>query len=86
MADGTLAGSTATLLDGVKNLIRWTRRSLEDIIPMATANPATVAGVSECKGSLTPGKDADLVVLDKEFDVVFTMVGGNIVEVANQKD
>jgi N-acetylglucosamine-6-phosphate deacetylase len=86
LADGTLAGSTATLLDGVKNLIRWTRRSLEDIIPMATANPATVAGVSECKGSLTPGKDADLVVLDKEFDVVFTMVGGNIVEVANQKD
>lgn len=80
LPDGSLAGSTATLLDGVRNMVRWTGRGLDQILPMATINPARLAGVSQTKGSLAPGKDADLVVIDDEFNVVFSMVRGKIIE------
>lgn len=80
LANGALAGSTGTLLEGVKNMLRWTGGSLEDILPMATINPALLAGVSVTKGSLAPGKDADLVVLDHEYNVVFSMVKGRVIE------
>lgn len=80
MPDGSLAGSTATLLDGVRNMVRWTGRGLDQILPMATINPARLAGVSQTKGSLAPGKDADLVVIDDEYNVVFSMVRGKIIE------
>lgn len=84
LANGALAGSIASLLDGLKNIIRWTGSALEDMLPMATTNPALLAGVSERKGSLAPGKHADLVVLDNEYNVVFTMVNGKIVASRDQ--
>jgi len=80
LANGVLAGSTGTLLEGVKNMMRWTGGALEDILPMATINPAVLAGVSGSKGSLAPGKDADLVVLDNEHNVVFSLVNGTVIE------
>ena len=80
LADGSLAGSTSTLLEGMKNLLHWTGLTLEKILPMATINPAKSAGVSSRKGSLDPGKDADLVVLNDELELVFIMVKGSIVD------
>jgi imidazolonepropionase-like amidohydrolase len=41
---------------------------------MATVNPAKVAQVWNRKGSLAPGKDADLVVLDDDHNVVWSVV------------
>lgn len=79
LADGTLAGSTATLLDCVKNVMSWTGSSLEEVLPMAALNPAVVAGVSNRKGSLVSGKDADFVVLNSDYNVVFSVVAGKIV-------
>ena len=78
LADGTLAGSTATLLDCVKNVLSWTGCVLEKVLPLATVNPALMAGVSNRKGTLAPGKDADFVVLDSEYNVVFSVVNGKI--------
>ena len=46
---------------------------------MASLNPALVIGQEDRKGSLEPGKDADLVVLDNEFNVLITMVQGEVV-------
>jgi N-acetylglucosamine-6-phosphate deacetylase len=46
---------------------------------MASYNPARVIGMEEKKGSLEPGKDADIVLLDDELKVVLTMVGGKVV-------
>jgi N-acetylglucosamine-6-phosphate deacetylase len=43
---------------------------------MASLNPARVIGVDDRKGSLEPGKDADLVVIDEEVEVYMTMVRG----------
>ncbi len=78
LRDGTLAGSTTTLLQCVKNVMRWTGEPLERVIPMATVNPSLVANVSHRKGTLTPGKDADLVVLDDDEDVFMSVVRGVI--------
>ena len=76
LADGTLGGSTSTLMDCVINVMRWTKEPLERVLPMATVNPSEISGVSHRKGTLTPGKDADFVVLDNCNEVVFTVVGG----------
>jgi N-acetylglucosamine-6-phosphate deacetylase len=45
---------------------------------MASLTPATILGVSERKGSLEVGKDADVVVLDGDLRVVRTVVAGRV--------
>lgn len=74
--DGTRAGSTLTTGKALKNLLEFTGRSLTDIIPMLTENPARLIGVYDRVGSIEPGKDADLVFLDEECNVVRTFVKG----------
>ena len=74
--DGTRAGSTLTTGKALKNLLEFTGRSLTDIIPMLTENPSRLIGVYDRVGSIEPGKDADLVFLDEECNVVRTLVKG----------
>lgn len=75
-SNGTRAGSTLTTKNALKNLIEYTGRSLADILPVLTENPAKLIGVFDRVGSLTPGKEANLVVLDHGYDVVNTFVRG----------
>jgi len=49
------------------------------VIPMATVNPSLVANVYHRKGTLTPGKDADLVVLDDDENVLMSVVRGVVI-------
>ena len=76
-SDGTLAGS-AMLLDGcLRNLRGW----LPDLPPgtllkMATHTPAALLGLLSRKGRVAVGCDADLVVLDHDFNVKLTLVRG----------
>ena len=76
---GTLVGSVATMNFCVGNLVRSLGLSLAKAVQMASLNPALVIGQEDRKGSLEPGKDADLVVLDNEFNVLITMVQGEVV-------
>ena len=39
-------------------------------------NPATTIGIADRKGSIEVGKDADIVVLDEQFNVKKTIIGG----------
>jgi N-acetylglucosamine-6-phosphate deacetylase len=78
LTDGTLAGSILTMNDAIKNMIQYTGCSLQDIIMMASENPAKQIGVWNRKGSISIGKDADLTVLDKEYNVVLTLCKGKI--------
>ncbi len=83
LQDGTLAGSILRLGHAVKNMIEFTGCSLEDAIQMASVNPAKQLGVFDRKGSLAAGKDADIVILNEEHDVVMTLCRG---EVAYRKE
>jgi N-acetylglucosamine-6-phosphate deacetylase len=79
LADGTLAGSTLTMDRALKNMARATGRDLAELWPMSSLNAARATGISDKKGSLEVGKDADLVLLDDEFRVCMTVVEGEIV-------
>lgn len=65
-SDGTRAGSTLTQDRALLNLLEFTGRPLEEILPLLTENPAKLIGVFNRKGSIADGKDADLVILDGE--------------------
>ena len=75
LADGTIAGSARTLLDGVKNLVS-SGIPLEDVSKMASLNPAKTLGLDDEIGSIAVGKFADLVVLDKDLNVCKTFING----------
>jgi len=75
-SDGTRAGSTLTTGKALKNLLQYTERSLAELIPMFTENPARLIGVFDRVGSIEPNKDADLVFLDEDCDVVRTFAKG----------
>jgi len=79
LPDGTLAGSALTLDQAVRNIVEFTVAPLPEAIQMATLTPARSIGVANRKGSLEPGKDADIVFLDDDLNVLKTMVGGEVV-------
>ena len=72
----TLAGSVVTLDKCVRNFSRFTWCSLGEAIRCATYNPAKCLGIEGRKGTLRPGADADLVVLDRRGKVLSTWVRG----------
>jgi N-acetylglucosamine-6-phosphate deacetylase len=76
--DGTIIGSLATMDDLVRNAVAWLPVTLPEAVRMVTRNPARVLGLEERKGSLSPGADADLVVLDEELRVAMTVVRGQV--------
>lgn len=76
--DGTLAGSMLKMIDGVKNMINFAGATLEDIIKMASMNPAKQIGVYDRKGSIETGKDADILLLDENYNIRYTICKGKI--------
>jgi N-acetylglucosamine-6-phosphate deacetylase len=77
--DGTMAGSEWPLNHNVHNLVDLVGVTLPNAIRMATLTPATIIGLHTLKGSIEPGKDADLVVIDEAIQVYLTMVRGQVV-------
>ncbi|QIQ04173.1 N-acetylglucosamine-6-phosphate deacetylase [Streptomyces liangshanensis] len=66
---GSIAGSTLTLDTAFKRAATVDRLPVGDIVQAISANPAKLLGLYDRVGSLEPGKDADLVVLDADFAV-----------------
>ena len=79
LENGALAGSTLKMNDAINNMMNFTGCSLQDVVKMASYNPAKQIGVLDKKGSIAKGKDADLVVLDENNQVVLTICKGQIV-------
>jgi N-acetylglucosamine-6-phosphate deacetylase len=79
LKNGVLAGSVLTMTQAVKNMLRFTAATLDDLIYLTSINPARALGIDEKKGTISPGKDADLAVLDHNLEVVLTVSNGRII-------
>ena len=78
-SSGDQAGSCLTLDAALRNVMQFTGRSLAEVLPTLTINPARAVGIDGRKGSIAPGKDADFAVLDDHFQVAATFVRGKCV-------
>jgi N-acetylglucosamine-6-phosphate deacetylase len=77
LADGTLAGSTLTLDQAVRQLLDAGILPKEEIAQVTARNQARLLGLN--KGVLAPGYDGDLIALDEQWQVTHTIVGGELV-------
>ncbi|MBW1933580.1 MAG: amidohydrolase family protein [Deltaproteobacteria bacterium] len=77
--DGTLIGTALGLSELVSGFVQLTGCTLEAAVKTVTENPAKLLGIYDRKGSITVGKDADLVLLEKDCSVHATIVGGKVV-------
>lgn len=75
----SFAGSVATADRLVRTMINIAELPLQKAIQMITATPARIAGVSDKKGSIAAGKDADIVLFDEGIHVAMTMIKGRII-------
>lgn len=78
LEDGTVAGSVLPLNRGVWNVFTNSTIPLWECVNCASLNPATTIGLADKKGSLDIGKDADIVILDGQFNVQKTIIKGEI--------
>jgi N-acetylglucosamine-6-phosphate deacetylase len=76
-SDGrTLAGSVLTMEQAVANVVERAGASVCDAVAMASTVPARELGLGHRKGTIAPGYDADLVLLDEAWTVTRTWVAG----------
>jgi N-acetylglucosamine-6-phosphate deacetylase len=73
---GSIAGSTLTLDRAFKRAVTVDGLPVEDVVAAISANPARLLGMDDTVGSLEPGKDADVVILDEHFDLKGVMRRG----------
>ncbi len=75
--DGTIAGSALTMDLAVRNFRQYTGLPLHEVVNMASLYPARSVGADAKKGSLAPGKDADILITDRDFHVLRTFARGD---------
>ena len=79
LENGTICGSASSLYRGFKNLLSlgipvW------EVSEMCSANPAKALGIFDETGSITVGKAADMVIVDKDLDIKQVFVDGKAVK------
>ena len=79
LPNGTLNGNINSLFECVKRCVQRFGIPFEDAVKCASYNPAKRLGVEDRKGSIAEGKDADLVVIDDDFNIRFVIKNGIIV-------
>ena len=80
-----LAGSASQMIDLVRTMVAKANVPLHEAVVMATENPARAIGLKS-KGRLRVGADADLVVLSPDLKVLRTLVGGEELWSASDRD
>ncbi|MGW7875216.1 N-acetylglucosamine-6-phosphate deacetylase [Staphylococcus xylosus] len=78
LASGALAGSILKMNEGLKNLIAYTGASLDDLWRVTSLNQAIALKIEGDKGSIAIGKDADIVVVDDDIQVLTTIKSGKV--------
>ena len=77
LRDGTLAGTNLAMPEALRNLVAFTGCTPCEALQAATTTPARIVALGT-KGALTAGADADIVIFDKDFEVVVTLIGGRV--------
>lgn len=80
MADrSSFAGSVATADRLVRTMVNMADIPLIEAVKMLSKTPATIMGVENSKGSLTVGKDADVLIFDSDINIKTTIINGNVI-------
>jgi len=75
-AEGTLAGSTLTMAEAVRNMIAQTGIDLRRAVAMASATPSAFLGLADERGAIAPGLSADLILVDDGWQVKRSWIAG----------
>lgn len=81
--EGTLAGSALDMVTAVKNAVKHVGVGLSEALNMASLYPAQYLGLCESMGSIQVGKQADLIIINNEFQVTNTWIAGELVHSLN---
>ena len=73
------AGSVCTTDRVVRSYVTKTGATLPEAVQIMTLTPARLMKIDDRKGSIAPGKDADIVLFDDGINVSLTMIGGRVV-------
>lgn len=76
---GRLAGSVACLNECMRNMKEITNASYPNLIEMACVNPAKLLKIDDHKGRLQIGYDADIAILDDNFNCIMTIINEEVV-------
>lgn len=76
LEDNTLAGSILKMVDGARQMLRLKHASLQSVMQMTSENPAKQLGIFDRKGSIKVGKDADLLLVDDQLNLKYTICRG----------
>lgn len=79
LEDGTIACSSHTILENIALLKKELHMEIDEIIQMSSYNPSCLLKINNRKGSLLEGKDADFIVIDNNYQVIYTFVEGKCV-------
>ena len=77
LADGTIAASTSNVYKELKNVISFGIPE-KQAVKSATINPAKAIRVDDKTGSIEEGKLADILVVDKDYNIKLVIVKGEI--------
>lgn len=75
----TIAGSCIAMDQCLRNFTKWTGAGIAKALQCVTEHPARLLGIYGRKGSLSPGADADLVVLNAQREVTMVFKAGQVV-------
>lgn len=79
LKNGVIAGSVLKMNHAVKNFKDTSGLSLPEVIKMATINPALELGVYDEFGSISVGKQADLIIFNDQIEIMTTIINGKVV-------
>ncbi len=75
----SFAGSVATTDRLVRTMVKMADVPLLDAVKMAAKTPASILGISDRKGSLLPGKDADILIFNDDIEIQTTIINGKVI-------
>ncbi|MFT6985675.1 MAG: N-acetylglucosamine-6-phosphate deacetylase, partial [Psychromonas sp.] len=76
-ADGTLGGSAITMIESIKQCVKFVGIELAEAIRMATLYPAKAISMDHKLGSIAAGKIANLAIFTNDYKIIATVVNGH---------